>query len=86
MIVKVLTILGEVYNDDDDDDDDDNNNNNSSHNYNHAIFEVEQFQNHSQSIGEARYQGNAENSHIGHSTHTAESASVKVQNIIQHGK
>jgi hypothetical protein len=27
----------------------------------------------------ARYQGTAENSHIGHSTHTAESANVEAQ-------
>jgi hypothetical protein len=31
-----------------------------------------------QRTGKARYQGTAENSYIGHSTHTAESANVKV--------
>jgi hypothetical protein len=34
--------------------------------------------------GKAQNQGTADNSHIGHCTHTAESSNVKVQNI-QHG-
>jgi hypothetical protein len=34
-----------------------------------------------QPIGKARNQGTTENSHIGHCTHTAESADVNVQNI-----
>ena len=38
-----------------------------------------------QHTGKGQNQGTTENSHIGHSTHTAESANVKVQNI-QHGK
>jgi hypothetical protein len=32
-----------------------------------------------QRTGKARNQGTTENSHIGHSTHTAESTNVKVQ-------
>jgi hypothetical protein len=32
-----------------------------------------------QRTGKARYQGTAENSHIGHSTHTAGSANVEAQ-------
>jgi patatin-like phospholipase/acyl hydrolase len=36
-------------------------------------------------IGKARNQGTIKNNHIGHRTHAAGSANVKVQNI-QHGK
>jgi len=36
-----------------------------------------------QHTGIARYQGTTENSHIGHCTHTAESADVNVQNKLQ---
>ena len=38
-----------------------------------------------QHTGKARNQGNAENNHIEHCTHTVVSTNVKVQNI-QHGK
>jgi hypothetical protein len=38
-----------------------------------------------QHSGKARNQGTAENSHMGHCTHTAESTNIKVQNI-HHGK
>jgi hypothetical protein len=31
--------------------------------------------------GKARNEGTAENSHVGHCTHTSESADVKVQNV-----
>jgi hypothetical protein len=35
-----------------------------------------------QRTGKARYQGITENSYIGHSTHTAESANVEAQNSL----
>jgi hypothetical protein len=38
-----------------------------------------------QLVGKARNQGNAENSHIGHCPHTAESTNIKEQNT-QHGE
>ena len=37
-----------------------------------------------QNTGKARNYGTAKNTHIGHSTHSAESANVKVQNVF-HG-
>jgi hypothetical protein len=50
---------------DDDEDDDDNDNDN------RIII--------NNRTGKARYQGTTENSYIGHSTHTAESANVETQ-------
>jgi hypothetical protein len=64
--------------DDDDDDDDDNNNNNNTGNWNQLklIQKIPE-----QRTGKARNQVTTENSHIGHSTHTVESTTIKVQQI-----
>jgi hypothetical protein len=69
---------------DDDDDDDDNTNDTSNNRSNWNHFKILQ-KILEKRTGKARYQGTTENSHIGHSTHTAESANVEAQNI-QHAK
>jgi hypothetical protein len=59
---------------DDDDNDDDNNDDRSKWNNFKILQKILE-----QRTGKARYQGTTENSHIGHSTHTAESANVEAQ-------
>jgi hypothetical protein len=59
-------------------DNDDNNNNNNNNNSDWELFKIIQKM-HKQHTRKPLSEGTTENSHIGHCTHTSESANLKVQ-------